>query len=121
MTGAGPLRLGQDFTCSAVRAGVALLLSHRDHEPSCEASDDGSETSLAAGDLLPTLLPSRWTRRVPRGQLWNVRPVHGLQRTVLDDVPTPTDLRVAVGVAVQRRAASYTEDRSSALVQHERI
>lgn len=30
---AGPLRLGQDLTCSAGLAGVALLLSHRDHEP----------------------------------------------------------------------------------------
>jgi hypothetical protein len=41
VTGAGPLRLGQDLTCSAVLAGVALLLSHCGHEPSCEASDDG--------------------------------------------------------------------------------
>ena len=36
-----PLRSGQDLTGSAVLAGAALLLSHRDHEPSCEASDDG--------------------------------------------------------------------------------
>jgi hypothetical protein len=41
VTGAGPLRLGQDLTCSAVLAGVALLLSHRDHEPFVRASDDG--------------------------------------------------------------------------------
>ena len=33
VTGPGPLRLGQDLTCSVVLAGVALLLSHRDHEP----------------------------------------------------------------------------------------
>jgi hypothetical protein len=50
VAGAGPLRLGQDLTCSAVLAGVALLLAHRDHEPSCEASDDGQEPPLAAGD-----------------------------------------------------------------------
>ena len=42
--------LDQDLTCSAVLPGVALLLSHRDHEPSCEASDEGQEPSLAAGD-----------------------------------------------------------------------
>ena len=41
VAGAGPLRSGQDLTGSAVLAGAALLLSHRDHEPSCEASDDG--------------------------------------------------------------------------------
>jgi hypothetical protein len=35
----GPLRLDQDLTCSAVLSGVALLLSHRDHEPPCEASE----------------------------------------------------------------------------------
>ena len=34
VTGAGPLRSGQDLTCSAILAGVAFLLSHRDHEPS---------------------------------------------------------------------------------------
>ena len=33
VTEAGPLRFGQDLSCSAVLAGVALLLSHRDHEP----------------------------------------------------------------------------------------
>ena len=47
--------------------------------------------SARAPRLLPILLPGRWTRRVPCGQLWNVRPAHGPQRTVLDDVPTPTD------------------------------
>jgi hypothetical protein len=71
VTGAGPLRLGQDLTCSAVRAGVALLLPHRDHEPSCEASDDGSETSLAAGDCCQA---DGQGASPPRGQLWNVRP-----------------------------------------------
>ena len=40
VTGAEPLRLGQDLTCSAVLTGVALLLAHRDHEPSCAASGD---------------------------------------------------------------------------------
>ena len=33
VTGIGLLRLGQDHTGSAVLAGVALLLSHRHHEP----------------------------------------------------------------------------------------
>src|SRR5215472_18520116 len=42
------------------------------------------------------LLPSRWTRRVPCGRLWNLRPAHGPQRTVLDDVPTPTDQKADV-------------------------
>ena len=32
VTGAGPPRLGQDLTCSAVPAEVALLLSDRDYE-----------------------------------------------------------------------------------------
>ena len=45
----------------------------------------------ARARLLPTLLPSRWTTRVPCGQPWNVRPAQGRQQTVLDDVPTPTD------------------------------
>ena len=49
VTGAGPLRLGQGLTCSAVLASVALLLSHRDYEPPCGASDDGYGTLLAAG------------------------------------------------------------------------
>jgi len=31
--------LDQDLTCSAVLPGVALLLSHRDHELPCEASE----------------------------------------------------------------------------------
>ena len=90
VTGAGPLRLGQDLTCSAIWAGVALLLSHRDHESSCGASDDGSETSLAAGDCCQ----ADGHCAFPRGQLWNVRPVHGLQRTVLGDLPQRTGLRV---------------------------
>ena len=37
VTGAAPPRSDQDLICSAVLAGVALLLSHRDHEPSCDA------------------------------------------------------------------------------------
>ncbi len=40
---------------------------------------------------------------------------------VLDGVPATTDLKVAVWVAVQRRAAWCREDRSTTLVQHERI
>ena len=44
--------------------------------------------------LLPILLPSRWTTPVPGGQLWNVDPAHGPQRTALDDAPIPTDLKV---------------------------
>jgi hypothetical protein len=54
-----------------------------------------SGVSPAPPRLLPTVLPSRWTRRVPCGQLWNVGPAQRPHRTVLDDVPTPTDLRVA--------------------------
>ena len=50
VTGAGLLRLGQDLTCSAVPAGAAVLPAPRDHEPSCEASHDGYEPSLADGD-----------------------------------------------------------------------
>jgi hypothetical protein len=38
VAGAAQLKLVQDLTCSAVLAGVALLLSHRDHEPSCGVS-----------------------------------------------------------------------------------
>ena len=45
--------------------------------------------------LLPILLPSRRTTPVPGGQLWNVGPAHGPHRTVLDDVPTPTDKKVS--------------------------
>lgn len=41
VTGAEPLRLRQDLTGSAALADVALLLWHRDHEPSCTVSDDG--------------------------------------------------------------------------------
>ena len=41
--------------------------------------------------LLPILLPSHWTAADARGQPWNINPAHGPQRTVLDDVPTPTD------------------------------
>jgi hypothetical protein len=41
VSGAGPLKSGQDLTGSAALADIALLLSHRDHEPSCHASHDG--------------------------------------------------------------------------------
>ena len=50
-----------------------------------------SRISAVRPRLLPILLPSRWTRRVPCGQLWNVGPAHGRRRTALDDAPTPTD------------------------------
>jgi hypothetical protein len=65
------------------------------------------------------LLPIRRTTPDRYVQLWNVGPAHRQRWTVLDDVPIPTDLRVAVRVAVQRRTASYPEDRSSTLVQPE--
>ena len=44
--------------------------------------------------LLPILLPSRWTTPDTRGRSWNVSPAHSQRRTVLDDVPTPTDQKV---------------------------
>ena len=48
----------------------------------------------AAAGLHSVELPSRWTRRVPYGQLWNVGPAQRPQQAVLDDVLTPTDLMV---------------------------
>ena len=74
-----------------------------------------------SSQLLPILLPSRSTAPDARGQHWNIGPAHDRCRTVLDDSPTPTDLKVAVWAAVQRRAASYTEDRPSTSVQPEPI
>jgi hypothetical protein len=49
----GPLRLDQDLTCSAVLPGVALLLSHRDHEPPCEASEVPDQELVADDQLIP--------------------------------------------------------------------
>jgi hypothetical protein len=54
----------------------------------------------------PQLLPSRRTTSVLCGQLWNVGPAHGPQQTVLDDVPTPTDQRVAGSSAKDMREMS---------------
>ena len=60
----------------------------------------------APPQLLPILLPSRRTTSVLCGQLWNVGPAHGPQQTVLDDVPTPTDQRVAGSSAKDMREMS---------------
>jgi hypothetical protein len=57
-----------------------------------------SKIEAVLRQLLPILLPSRWTTPVPGGQLWNVGPAHGPQRTVLDDLPTPTDQKVVPAV-----------------------
>jgi hypothetical protein len=46
-------------------------------------------------------------------QIWNIGRAHDRRRTVLDDVPTPTDLKLETRVAVQRSAAPSTEDRPS--------
>jgi hypothetical protein len=56
--------------------------------------------------LLPILLPSRWTTLVPPGQLWNVGPAHGPQRTLLDDVPTTTDQMLSEAGACPLRGLS---------------
>ena len=53
-----------------------------------------SRISSVRPRLLPILLPSRWTATVLCGQPWNVGPAHDRQRTILDDVPTPTDQEV---------------------------
>jgi hypothetical protein len=37
------------------------------------------------------LLPSRQIRTDRCGQIWNIDPAHDRRRTVLDDVPTPTE------------------------------
>ena len=70
---AAPLRSGQDLICSTVLAGVPLLLSRRDYEPVLRASD-GSRIKAVPPQMLPILLPSRWTTLVPSGRLWNVGP-----------------------------------------------
>jgi hypothetical protein len=44
-----------------------------------------------AVQLLPTLLPRRWTTHVRCGQAWNIGPERGHDWTVLDDSPVTTD------------------------------
>jgi Endosomal/lysosomal potassium channel TMEM175 len=44
--------------------------------------------------LLPTLLPCRWTTTNTDGQSWNVGPAYSPCWTVVDNVPTTTDLKV---------------------------
>ena len=58
---------------------------------------ESRQSRIEAGPprLLPIMLPSRWTTPVQCGQLWNVGPAHGPRRTVLDEVPTPTDQMVS--------------------------
>src|SRR5215471_1874674 len=40
------------------------------------------------------LLPSRQTTPDTCGRAWNIDPAHDHDWTVLDDVPTPTDLKI---------------------------
>jgi hypothetical protein len=65
-----------------------------------------SGISARAPRLLPTLLPSRWTAPDARGQLRNIGPAYDRRRTVLDDLPTPTDLKVAGSSARDMREMS---------------
>jgi len=55
------------------------------------------------------------------GQLWNGGSAYGQRRTILGAVPTPTDQRVAVWVAVHHSAAPSREDQPRRLVQFEPI
>ena len=54
----------------------------------------------APPQLLPILLPSRRTTPVLCGRLWNVVPAHGPPRTVLDELPTPTDQKVGAAADI---------------------
>jgi hypothetical protein len=61
---------------------------------SVEAFVRGTHLS-ATLQVLPILPPWRRTPPATCGQLWNIGPAQRPHRTVLDDVPTPTDLKVA--------------------------
>jgi hypothetical protein len=52
--------------------------------------------------LLRTLLPSRRIGTDRCGQIWNIDPAHDRRRTVLDDVPTPTDQKVVAPACPMR-------------------
>ena len=55
--------------------------------------------------LLPILLPNRWTTPGTCGQLWNGGSAYGQRRTILGAVPTPTDQMVAAILAVMAESA----------------
>jgi hypothetical protein len=56
--------------------------------------------------LLPILLPRWRTTADTCRQLWNIGPAHDRRRTVLDDLPTPTDQKVAGSSAKDMREMS---------------
>src|SRR5262249_25531793 len=112
--------------CSAVQPDVALLLAHRDHEPflrglrrrvtavACGRGRQvgpGPETTQTAGNLCcsaataANTAPKPLDNACPGGQLWNVGPAHRPQRTVLDDLPKPTDQK-AVRVPIRARSVN---------------
>jgi hypothetical protein len=62
--------------------------------------------SLGFLRLLPILLPRWRTTADTCRQLWNIGPAHDRRRTVLDDLPTPTDQKVAGSSAKDMREMS---------------
>ncbi len=82
-------------------------VEQQQQQPTASSSDRRQRITLArsvptgharekrtVGEQIPRAqrpLPNRWTTPVPYGQPWNVGPAHGQQRTVLVNVPTPTD------------------------------
>ena len=58
--------------------------------------------------VLPILLPWRRITPATHGQLWNIGPAHRPHRTVLDDVPTTTDLMLP-----KQARARYVPDRAA--------
>src|SRR5690348_330319 len=57
--------------------------------PEKQTVEDRSRSAVTAANTAAKPLDNA----CPGGRLWNVGPAHGPQRTVLDDVPTPTDLK----------------------------
>jgi hypothetical protein len=103
VTGAGSLRLGQDLACSAIRAGVALLLSHRNHEPVLRASD-GSRIEAVPASTGANAAAKPLDNACPERTAVECRaPAHGPQRTVLDYLPIPTDKKVVPAACLMRR------------------
>ena len=64
--------------------------------------------------LLPTMLPSHWTRLDTHGQAWNISPADGHCWTVLDDLPTTTDQKVGGSSSSERARPQATSDRGMA-------
>jgi hypothetical protein len=131
--GPSPARCGSACcrrACARVTATAATNSKHQQsatahntrtirHNPGiCPArKTDGRGSARQA----PRLLPSRRTTPVPCGRPRNIGPAHGLKRTVLDNLPAPTDLRVAVWVAVHLGARPSSQDQPRRLVQLEPI